>query len=97
MGPPRPGLPWGAGVMVAVSLPTLMILLIVLGTVVSLPVATILDARQFTPAQWQQAGHNRRTWIAMMAVGIVPFGLVGAAIAVEYLRTVRPKLVLSPG
>lgn len=71
--------------------------LFVVGTIISLPVAAIFDARQFSEAQWQQAGHKRKTWITMLAVGIIPFGLVGAAFAIEYLRTIRPKLVNAPG
>ena len=71
--------------------------LFLIGTVVSLPVAAIFDARQFSEAQWEQAGHKRKTWLTMLVVGIIPLGLVGAALAVEYLRTIRPKLVQAPG
>jgi hypothetical protein len=35
--------------------------------------------------------------VTLMAVGIIPMGLLGIAVAVEYLRTVRPKLQLAPG
>lgn len=83
--------------MTAISLPVLVIMLLVAGTLISLPVAGILDARTFSPARWQQAGYSRSTWITLMAIGILPFGVVGAAVAVEYLRTVRPKLVNAPG
>jgi hypothetical protein len=79
------------------SPPTVVILLILVGTVVSLPIAAIVDAVHFSHAQWQQVGHNRTTWVALMALGILPCGIVGAVVAVEYLRTVRPKLLLAPG
>lgn len=78
--------------------PLILVLgLFIVGTIISLPVAAIFDARQFTPAQWEQVGHNRSTWITLLVVGIIPFGLVGAAFAIEYLRTIRPKLVNAPG
>ena len=81
----------------AIQISTLLLLLIVFAAAISLPLTAIYDAMSFSPAQWQQVGHSRRTWVALMAVGIIPVGLLGIAVAVEYLRTVRPKLQLAPG
>ena len=76
---------------------TLPILVLVFVAAISLPLAAIYDAMSFSPARWQQVGHRRRTWVTLMAVGIIPAGLLGIAVAIEYLRTVRPKLTLAPG
>ena len=81
----------------AVALSTVLLLLLVCGTAISLPLTAIYDAMSFSPARWQQVGHSRRTWVTLMAVGIIPLGLLGIAVAVEYLRTVRPKLAMAPG
>jgi hypothetical protein len=81
----------------AITLPALLLLLIVVGTAISLPLTAIYDAMSFSPARWQQVGHSRRIWVTLMAVGIIPVGLLGIAVAVEYVRTVRPKLQMAPG
>ena len=86
-----------AGVTAAIAISTLLLLLIVFAAAISLPLTAIYDAMSFSPARWQQVGHSRRTWVTLMAVGILPVGLLGIAVAVEYLRTVRPKLQLAPG
>ena len=75
----------------------LPILVLVFVAAISLPLAAIYDAMSFSPARWQQVGHSRRTWVTLMAVGIIPLGLLGIAVAIEYIRTVRPKLTLAPG
>jgi hypothetical protein len=79
------------------SPPQLLAVLLVIGTLVSVPVAAIADAMSFSPAQWQQVGHHRKTWVTLMAVGILGLGVLGVAVAIEYLRTVRPKLQIAPG
>ena len=84
-------------VVAAIPISTLLLLLIVFAAAISLPLTAIYDAMSFSPARWQQVGHSRRTWVTLMAVGIIPVGLLGIAVAVEYLRTVRPKLQLAPG
>jgi hypothetical protein len=75
----------------------LPLLIVIFVAVISLPLTGIYDAMSFSPARWQQAGHNRRTWVTLMAVGIIPLGLLGIVVAIEYLRTVRPKLQAAPG
>jgi hypothetical protein len=79
------------------SAPQLIVVLIVFGTAISFPLTAIYDAMSFSPARWQQIGHNRKTWVTLMAVGIIPFGILGIVVAIEYLRTVRPKLQIAPG
>lgn len=79
------------------SAPQLLTLLLLLGTAISVPIAAITDAMSYSPGQWQQVGHNRKTWITLMAVGILGLGVVGIAVTIEYLRTVRPKLQRAPG
>lgn len=81
------------------ALGTVGILAVVLigTTLLSLPLATIWDARAFSVGQWQQAGHNRRSWMLAMALGAAALVVPGAIVAVEYLRTIRPKLVNAPG
>jgi hypothetical protein len=79
------------------SPPQLLALLLLIGTAISVPVAAISDAMSYSPGQWQQAGHNRKTWVTLMAVGIFALGVLGIAVAIEYLRTVRPKLQRAPG
>ncbi len=73
------------------------VLLLLLVAAISLPLAAIYDAMSFSPARWQQIGHRRRTWVTLMVVGILPAGILGIAVAIEYLRTIRPKLTLAPG
>ena len=75
----------------------LVILLVLVGAAVSFPLAAIVDAMSFSPGQWQQVGHRRKTWVTLMAVGIIPLGVLGCVVAIEYLRTVRPKLQIAPG
>lgn len=81
------------------ALGTVTILILVVGgtTLLSLPLATIWDARSFSVGQWQQAGHDRRSWMLAMALGALALVVPGAIVAAEYLRTVRPKLVNAPG
>ena len=79
------------------SPPVLLTVLLVLGTVISVPIAAITDAMSYSPGQWQQVGHNRKTWVTLMAVGILGLGVLGIAVTIEYLRTVRPKLQRAPG
>ncbi len=79
------------------SPPQLLTLLLLLGTAISVPVAAITDAMSYSPGQWQQVGHNRRTWITLMAVGILGLGVLGIAVTIEYLRTVQPELQRAPG
>ena len=75
----------------------LLTLLLVAGTAISVPLAAISDAMSYSVGQWQQVGHNRKTWVTLMAVGIFALGVVGIAVTIEYLRTVRPKLQQAPG
>src|SRR5207248_9726420 len=89
--PPAPGGVRVTAMTAAVALSTVLLLLLVCGTAISLPLPAIYDAMSFSPARWQQVGHSRRTWVTLMAVGIIPVGLLGIAVAIEYLRTVRPK------
>lgn len=81
----------------ALSVAVLLSLLLVAATIMSLPVAALADAMHFAPERWQQAGHSRRVWVGLMAIGLLPAGVLGAAVAIEYLRTIRPKLVDAPG
>ena len=75
----------------------LLTLLLVVGSAISVPIAAIYDAMSYSPAQWQQVGHSRKTWVTLMAVGIFGLGVLGIVVAIEYLRTVRPKLQMAPG
>ncbi len=75
----------------------LVIVIALVGAAVSLPLAAIVDAMSFSPGQWQQVGHRRKTWVTLMAVGIFGLGVLGIAVTIEYLRTVRPKLQQAPG
>ncbi len=76
---------------------TTILVLVVGTTLLSLPLAAIWDARAFTVGQWQQAGHDRGRWVLAMGLGALAFVVPGAIVAVEYLRTIRPKLVAAPG
>ena len=75
----------------------LLTVLLVAGTAISVPLAAISDAMSYSVGQWQQVGHNRKTWVTLMAVGIFALGVLGIAVTIEYLRTVRPKLQRAPG
>lgn len=76
--------------------PQLLVILGLFGAAVSLPLAALVDARTFSPAKWQQVGHNRQLWVGLLAVGI-PVCVLGVVVAIEYVRTVRPMLKLAPG
>jgi|GEM_PF-2929859 len=63
---------------------------------VSLPVASIIDAARRPALQWTRVGLNRRTWILVLAVGtVLGLGVVGVVAALEYLTSVRPKLQMA--
>lgn len=62
-----------------------------LGTaLIALPVWTLLDAIARPGWQWRVTGLSKRAWILALAL-TAPLG-VGFLVAIQYLRTVRPKL-----
>ncbi len=64
--------------------------------VLALPIAAIVDAVRRPGIQWTRVGLNRTTWVLLMSVGtILGVGVLGVAVAVEYLISVRPKLEMA--
>lgn len=62
-----------------------VIVLFVVAALVLLPWLAIRDVRRHPTRRWEQAGHTRDTWIAVIV--LVP--VLGAAL---YIRRVRPQL-----
>jgi len=72
-----------------------VVIAIVLG-LVSLPIASIIDAARRPALQWTRVGLSRRTWILVIAAGtVLGMGIVGVVAAIEYLTSVRPKLQMA--
>jgi hypothetical protein len=76
--------------------PTGVVLIAVALGLVSLPVASIIDAARRPALQWTRVGLSRRTWILVMVAGtVLGMGIVGVVAAIEYLTSVRPKLQMA--
>jgi len=76
--------------------PTGVVLIAIALGLVSLPIASIVDAARRPALQWTRVGLNRRTWILVLATGtLLGVGIVGVVAAVEYLTSVRPKLQMA--
>ena len=63
---------------------------IVITAVVGVPLWGAVDATSFTSEEWQEAGLERTTWVALMGIG-APLGLGLVAAAVYGLR-LRPRV-----
>lgn len=76
--------------------PTGVVLIAVALGLVSLPIASIIDAARRPALQWTRVGLSRRTWILVLVAGtVLGMGIVGVVAAIEYLTSVRPKLQMA--
>ena len=64
---------------------------IAITAVVGLPLWGAVDATSFTSEQWQEAGLERTTWVALMGIG-APLG-TGLVAAVVYALRLRPRVL----
>jgi uncharacterized membrane protein YfcA len=64
---------------------------IAITVVVGLPLWGAVDAISFTSEQWQEAGLERTTWVALMGIG-APLG-TGLVAATVYALRLRPRVL----
>src|SRR3954471_9632364 len=68
--------------------------LVVLGLVtVALAVWAVADAARRPTAAWNRIQKGKGTWIALIVVFTLLFGVIGLALSIYYLAVVRPQLV----
>jgi hypothetical protein len=64
---------------------------------VTLPsVWALIDVARWKPQDWAKVQPGKETWIRILAVGIVLFG-VGLLASIAYFVSIRPRLVAAAG